>query len=155
MILCKPERTEGVYPEDSFRLNRFCVAGASRSRLTPLRVSLSSDRIPVLLEDLYTQVAFRLPWIMLKCISKPFDKIEFLGARTRPSILMWKHTFYFIRCIFLKDWRRGRLYPAISHIRPKKWYMKDIVNLKCIWQLHAVCYDPNPLDYPKRTNPPW
>ena len=43
MILCKPERTEGVYPEDSFRLKHLCAVGASQSRLTPLRVSLSSD----------------------------------------------------------------------------------------------------------------
>ena len=112
-------------------------------------------RIPVLLEDFYTQVAFGLPWIMLKCISEPFNKIEFLGARTRPSIFVWKHSFYFIRCIFLKDWRRGRLYPAICHIRPKKWHMKDIVDLKCIWQLHAVCYNPYHLNYPKWANPPW
>ena len=89
--------------------------------------------IPLLLEDFYTQVALRLWRIMLKCTSDPFNKIGFLGARMRPSMFMWKHAFYFIWCILLKDWRRGRLYPTISCVWPQKWHMKDIINLKCAW----------------------
>ena len=31
-----------------------------------------------------------------------------------------------------------RLYLAIGCIQPKKWLMKDIVNLKCVWQLTPI-----------------
>ena len=68
----------------------------------------------------------------------------------RPPIFMWKHVFYLIWCIPLKDWWRGRLYyPIITCIQPKKWHMRDIVNLTCIWQMHMLCYVPYSLGYLK------
>lgn len=109
----------------------------------------------MLLEDLYTHVAIMLPRIILKCISEPSNVIESLGARMRSSIFMWKHAFHFVWCIILKYWQMGRLYTPIGCIWPKKWHMKHIMNLLCAWQLHAVCYYPYPLVYPKWANPQW
>lgn len=111
--------------------------------------------ILLFLEDFCIEVAPQLWRIFLKCRSKPFYDIDFLGARTRSSVFIWKHAFYFIWYILLKDWRRERLYPAIGCLQPKKWHMKDIINLICVWHLHALSYDPYTLDCLKWANPPW
>ena len=111
--------------------------------------------IPILLEDFYTRVALWLPRFMLKCISKPFNEIEFpLGDN---EILY----FHVKACIVLHTMHppqrlaEGILVPCHQLRWPKKRHMKDIVNLKCAWQFHMVCYDPYPLGCPKLANPSW
>ena len=82
-------------------------------------------RNPMLLGDLYTPFAIQFPRVILKYISEPFNQVQFLEARMRPSIFMWENVFLLHMMHPTQRLAEGEVVPGRHWVHPP-WIMGGV-----------------------------